>query len=542
FNYNSLASTVWFNKYANEKLEEKMPAQMHKRMAKVFYDVEEKYYKAEVERLNKGNKSKNLDYLKDNLSDYGFRRTPLSEKSIFKLFARFKYVIPQGSVMSQAGTEEIGSLSNCMVTEAPSDSYGGIMKTDQELAQMFKRRCGAGTDISTLRPAGAGTSNVAKTSTGAVSFMHRFSNTTREVAQGSRRGALMLTMDILHPDIMDFITVKNDLTKVTGANISVKVNDTFMKAVENDEEICLRWPIELEVPERYDDMELNELYTVDGGYVKWTNAKVIWDTLIKSTHATAEPGILFWDQIIKHSPEGFSYPAFTALSTNPCGEIPLPAYDSCRLMALNLTAFVVNKHSPEAFFDFDQFYAAVYEAMRLSDDLVDMELDAVQRIIDKIMKDPEQLSVKKVELDMWNKIYATGKAGRRTGLGFTALGDAAAYLGVTYGGEDFQRILKSLMHTKMKAEFDCSIDLAITRGQFKDYDATQEFYRIDDKYYGANSFYTLMVEEFPEQVERMIKHGRRNISVSTVAPTGSLSMLAEVSSGIEPVFNILHVR
>lgn len=383
FNGDELAATTWMNKYAmkNKAGEylEKSPDEMHKRMAKEFGRIEARYY--DNEKSVEG------------LSEYGKNRDYLSEEKIYELFKGFKYTIPQGSVMSSLGnTNTIASLSNCVVVPSVFDSYGGIFHTDQQLAQLFKRRCGVGVDLSKLRPNGAQVSNSAGTTTGAVSFMNRFSNTTREVAQNGRRGALMLTMDIAHPDIEDFITVKQDLTKITGANISIRLSDEFMMAVVNDDEFTLRWPIDSETPK----------------YTKTVQAKSLWDTIIKCAHNTAEPGLIFWDRQHYYSTSSV-YPGFKNDSTNPCSEIAMQGGDSCRLIAINLYNFVKNPFTEEASFDFEKFYKVTYESQRLMDDLVDLELEAVDKIFNKIMHDEEPEEIKQVEIDTWKLLYKTGK-------------------------------------------------------------------------------------------------------------------------------------
>jgi len=529
FNGDALAAVVWYQKYADTKNGEVHPDEMHMRMASAFFEIENKYNISDKAFAKKYKKE-----VEEHLSDYGQIRDELTEEDIFASFYNFEHIIPQGSIMSQLGVDSIGSLSNCFVTASPDDSYGGIFKTDQTLAQVAKRRGGVGVEISTLRPSGSVTSNVAKTSTGAVSFMPRFSNTIREVAQGGRRGALMITMDIAHPDIQEFITVKQDLTKVTGANISVKVSDDFMKAVENNAEYCLRWPIDSRPITRTDE-ELNVLIEKKGKYFKFVNAKDVWDSLIKAAHLSAEPGILFWTRMTLNSPDGF-YKQFSPISTNPCGEIPLPAGDSCRLIALNLTGFIENRFREDTKFNFDKFYDVTYDAMRLSDVLVDLEIEAVDTIINKIKSDPENKDTKQVELAFWMNAKKMGKEGRRTGLGFTGIGDTAALLGYKYGSDEFLDFEEKMMHVKMEAELDASIDMAIVRGPFIGWDPETEFIEVDGNLLGMNHYYQFIIDEFPEQAARMFKFGRRNISISTVAPTGSLSMLAQITSGIEPLF------
>lgn len=508
FNGDELAATTWMKKYAvkdeNGLFEETTPEDMHHRMAREFAKIEDKF----------GNDT-NLD----NLSDYGKVRKALTEEDIFNLFKDFKYVIPQGSVMSALGHPHmIASLSNCVVVPSTYDSYGGIMHTDQQLAQLFKRRCGVGVDISGLRPANAKVSNAAGSTTGAVSFMHRFSDTTREVAQNGRRGALMLTIDIAHPDVEDFVTIKQDLSKVTGANISVRLSDEFMKAVVEDKEYTHRWPIDAPIDE--------------AKVTKTINAKELWDTIITCAHNTAEPGLIFWDRQHWYSTSSV-YPGFENASTNPCSEIAMQGGDSCRLIALNLYSFVDNPFTDKAKFNKKKFYEVTYESQRLMDDLVELELGHIERIINKIKSDPEPDHIKASELATWNLLYETGKIGRRTGLGFTALADCVAALGHAIDSNDALDAVDDIMRTKFAAEFDSSIDMAIQRGAFKNFDTEVE---------KTSEFVQMMEKEFPAIYQRMMDNGRRNISISTVAPTGTLSMLAQTSSGIEPVFMLGYKR
>ncbi len=505
FNGDELAATTWMNKYALKDSQghflEKTPADMHRRMAKMFAKIEQKYPIVKTKAL----------------SDYGQKRESLTEQRIFDLFDRFKYTIPQGSIMFGLGNNQvIASLSNCVVIPAPFDSYGGIMYTDQQLVQLFKRRCGVGTDLSKLRPKDADVSNAARTTTGAVSFMHRFSFTTREVAQNGRRGALMLTMDVAHPDILDFVTVKQDLTKVTGANISVRLSDEFMQAVVQNKPYTLRWPIDAEKPK----------------VIKQIEARELWNTIVKSAHNTAEPGLIYWDRQHKYSTSSL-YPGFENVSTNPCSEIAMQGGDSCRLIAVNLYSFVENPFTPDAYFNQEKFYETVYETQRLMDDLVDLELEAVDRILEKIDNDPEPNHIKQIERETWQLLRDNGKIGRRTGLGFTALADAVAALGIKFDTDAALQAVDNMMRTKLKAEFDSSIDMAIERGKFEIFDPKIE---------KQSEFVQMLEKEFPELYKRMMQHGRRNISISTVAPTGSLSMLAQTSSGIEPVFMLSYKR
>ncbi|RLD77083.1 MAG: ribonucleoside-diphosphate reductase, adenosylcobalamin-dependent, partial [Bacteroidetes bacterium] len=406
FNNDELAATTWINKYAVKNSDgeflENTPDQMHKRMAKEFGRIESKYTPE--------------DSTFEGYSDYGKKRKQLTEDKIYKLFKDFKYVIPQGSVMFGLGNDEIiASLSNCIVIPPVYDSYGGIFHTDQQMAQLFKRRCGVGVDLSELRPRDAKVSNAAGSTTGAVSFMNRFSGTTREVAQNGRRGALMLTMDIAHPDIEEFITIKQDLTKVTGANISIRLSDEFMQAVEKKEKYTLRWPIESKSPK----------------YTKDIDAVKLWETIIKSAHHTAEPGLIFWDRQHHYSTSSL-YPGFKNSSTNPCSEIAMQGGDSCRLIAVNLYSFVDKPFTKEAKFNHKKLYEVVYETQRLMDDLVDLELEAVDKILTKIEADPEPDYIKQNEINTWKLLQETGRKGRRTGLGFTALGDTIAALGIKF--------------------------------------------------------------------------------------------------------------
>jgi len=507
FDGDELAATTWINKYClKDKLGnylEKSPDDMHFRMAKEFGRIESNYLQQEG--------------VSENLSAYGKKREPLTAKKIYNLFKGFKYTIPQGSVMFGLGNDQvIASLSNCIVVPPVLDSYGGVCHSDQQLAQLFKRRCGVGVDLSELRPKDASVSNAAGTTTGAVSFMNRFSNTTREVAQNGRRGALMLTMDVAHPDIEDFITIKQDLTKVTGANISIRLSDEFMNAVIKNTSFTLHWPIGSPEPK----------------YTKEIDAAELWEKITTCAHNTAEPGLIFWDRQHNYSTSSV-YPEFKNSSTNPCSEIAMQGGDSCRLIAINLYSFVEEPFTKKATFNFKKFYEVVYESQRLMDDLVDLELEAANKILAKIELDPEPDYVKRTEKEIWELLKETGKKGRRTGLGFTALADAVAALGIKFDTDKALNVIDEIMRTKLKAEFDSSIDMSITRGQFEVFNRN-----IED----TSEFVQMMAKEFPDTYKRMMEFGRRNISISTVAPTGSLSMLAQVSSGIEPVFLLSYMR
>ncbi len=504
FNGDELAATTWMNKYAMKDSEgnfvEKNPDQMHKRMAKEFARIEGNY------KLKY-----NLNGSAKFLSKYGQEREDLTEEKIYTLFKGFRYIVPQGSVMSSLGNGyKLASLSNCIVVPELHDSYGGVFYTDQQLAQLFKRRCGVGVDISNLRPSGAKVSNAAGTTSGAVSFMNRFSNTTREVAQNGRRGALMLTIDISHPDVEDFVTIKQDLSKVTGANVSIRLSDEFMKAVEEDAEYTHRWPINSKNPK----------------FTKTIKAKDLWETIVKCAHNTAEPGLIFWDRQHHYSTSSV-YPGYENTSTNPCSEIAMQGGDSCRLIALNLFNFVDNPFTEKAKFDMDKFYKVTYEAQRLMDDLVDLEVEAIDKILKKIDSDQEPEHIKGVEKETWELLRTTGKEGRRTGLGFTALADMVAALNMKFDSDESIKFIDTIMKEKCRAEFDSSIDMSLARGSFIGFDKKIE---------NSSEFVQMLKIELPEVYERMMKFGRRNISISTVAPTGTLSMLAQTSSGIEPVF------
>ncbi len=504
FNGDELAATTWMNKYAmkntNGDFVELSPDDMHKRMAKEFGRIEADY------KLKY-----NLNGSAKFLSKYGQEREDLTEEKVYNYFKEFGYIIPQGSVMSSLGNNyKLASLSNCIVVPEMHDSYGGVFYTDQQLAQLFKRRCGVGVDISNLRPSGSRVSNAAGSTSGAVSFMNRFSNTTREVAQNGRRGALMLSMDIAHPDVEDFITIKQDLQKVTGANISIRLSDDFMKAVENNTKYTHKWPIDSDTPK----------------FTKTVNAKELWDVIIKCAHNTAEPGLIFWDRQHWYSTSSV-YPGYENTSTNPCSEIAMQGGDSCRLIALNLYSFVENPFTKHAKFLMEDFYKAAYEGQRLMDDLVDLETEAIGRILKKVENDDEPENIKSVEKETWELLLKTGKEGRRTGLGFTALADMVAALGMAIDSDKAIAKVEKIMKEKCRAEFDSSIDMSLERGSFIGFDAKIE---------KTSEFVQMMEVELPEVYERMMKFGRRNISISTVAPTGTLSMLAQTSSGIEPVF------
>lgn len=508
FDGDELAADVWLEKYALKSIDGKViensPIDMHKRMAKEFFRIDGKY--------------KKLEKKKELLSEYGQERADLSEQSIFEFFNHFKYLIPQGSVMANLGNQKaISSLSNCVVLPRIYDSYGGILYTDQQLAQLFKRRCGVGIDISSLRPETFVVNNSAGSTSGAVSFMDRFSNTTREVAQNGRRGALMITMDIRHPDILLFIRSKQDLTKITGANISVKLSNNFMRAVKNDQPFMLQWPIESENPK----------------VVLEVRAREIWDAITQCAYHTAEPGLIFWDRQHTYSTSSI-YPDFENHSTNPCSEIAMQGGDSCRLMAINFYSLVIDPFTKKAIVDYEKLYEVAYEGLRLMDNLVDLELENIDNILKKIDSDPEPDYIKTIEKDTWELLRKNGKAGRRTGLGFTGLADAIAAMGLKYDSEEALLLIDAMMRIKLTAELDATIDMAIQRGSFAAFDPSVEK--------ESDFISKMMYIEFPEQYERMKEFGRRNISFSTVAPTGTLSLLARTSSGIEPVYQLEYAR
>jgi ribonucleoside-diphosphate reductase alpha chain len=517
FHGDELAATTWMNKYAVKDAKghyyELTPDDMHWRMAREFAKMEIQF---SDRRDSYGEKAK-LNGAAKNLSEYGQQRAFLSEKKIYEYFKRFNYIIPQGSVMGVLGNHTmVASLSNCVVLPEIYDSYGGIFFTDQQLAQLFKRRCGVGIDISSIRPAGAEVLNAAGTTTGAVSFMERFSNTTREVAQHGRRGALMITMDITHPDVEFFITAKQDLAKITGANVSVRLSDEFMNAVAEDGDFTHRWPIEDPNPK----------------YTKTIRARELWETIITCAHKTAEPGLIFWDRQHKYSTSSV-YPGYKNVSTNPCSEIAMQGGDSCRLIALNLFSFVENPFTPQASFNYKKLYEVTYEAQRLSDDLVELELQHIDRILEKVASDPEPDFIKDVEVRTWKLLQDQGRKGRRTGLGFTALGDAVAALGLPFDSAAALKVIDEMQKTKCMAEFDSSVDMSIERGSFEGFNGDIE---------NTSEFVQMMQQEMPAVYNRMMQFGRRNISLSTVAPTGTLSILAQTSSGIEPVYMLSYKR
>lgn len=537
FKGDELAASTWRNKYAAEG--EQTPDDTHKRLAKEFARVESNY-----------NWKSNIDRAFSNLSNYGYVRPQLDEEAIYQLFKDFKYIILGGSVMSGCGTGALVSLSNCFVIGSPKDSYAEIMKTRSQQAQLMKRRGGVGYDLSQLRPRGAKVNNAAKSSTGAASFMDVCSDITNEVAQNGRRGALMLSMSINHPDIEEFITKKQDLAKVTGANISVKVTDEFMQAVIENKDYTLRFPVDesdlsyketdefgntvcIQYNELFDGKrEYNKLYSIGKGrFIKLIKARELWNTLMHCAWNTAEPGIMFESQMHNYSPDGV-YENFRMVGTNPCGEIPMGPFDSCRLIHINLASYIVNPFTKNAYIDEELLYMHSYEAMRLADDLVDLEIEAVDRIINTVKNDTDD-----TEFKLWSKIKETAIRGRRAGLGFTGLADAIAMLGLKYDSDEGISQVEQLMKVMFKGQLDSNIDMAIERGPFPVWNVRQEFHAgWDDGGSGQNDWFTILCKDYNSEARRMFQYGRRNISWSTVAPTGTVSIMAGTSSGIEPIF------
>ena len=499
FSGDELAANVVVTKYllsnASGDLIESSPEEMHHRIASELGRIEKKY------------------------------PNPMSENEIYELLKDFKYVVPQGSPMSGIGNNlRVQSLSNCFVIPAPEDSYGGILKTDQELVQIAKRRGGVGFDLSTIRPKGLNTANAARTTDGIEVFMDRFSNSCREVAQGGRRGALMLTISVHHPQILDFIKIKRDLTRVTGANISVRVSDEFMQAVKGDEEFNLEWP----TPCARAPGEKPKISQV-------ANAKEIWNSLIEGAHAAAEPGILFWDTAKSMTPSDiYENEGFGSVSTNPCGEIILSPYDSCRLMLVNLTAFVKNAFAHEkSSFDFAKMKDVCVKAQRLMDDMIDLEVEQIDKILAKIKDDPESLDVKSRERLLWENVKTVAVNGRRTGLGITGLGDTLAMVGVKYGSAESVSLVEDIYKTLALGAYESSCVLAAERGAFEVYDFKKE---------DGHPFIERIYEAAPELREMARKTGRRNIALTTTAPAGSVSVLTQTTSGIEPAFMLHYTR
>ena len=495
FNGDDLAAMVWVNKYALKdsqgNIYEKTPDDMHNRIAEEISRIEKKY------------------------------PNPMSKKEVYDLIKNFRYIVPQGSPMAGIGNPfQIASLSNCFVigTEGKSDSYGAIMKIDQEQVQLMKRRGGVGHDLSHIRPKGSPVKNSALTSTGLVPFMERYSNSTREVAQDGRRGALMLSASINHPDAEDFIDAKTEQGKVTGANISVRIDDGFMQAVESEGTYVQKFPIFSENPKVSKSIE----------------ARPLWDKIVNNAWQSAEPGILFWDTISRESiPDCYADFGYQTVSTNPCGEIPLCPYDSCRLLAINLFSYVEQPFTKEATFNFELFKKHVAFAQRIMDDIIDLELEKIDAILDKINNDPELEETKAVELSLWNKIRLKAHEGRRTGIGITAEGDMLAGLGLRYGSEIANEFSVEVHKTIALEAYRASVETAKERGAFGIYDAELE---------KDNPFIQRLRKADEKLYYEMLEHGRRNIALLTIAPTGTTSLMTQTTSGIEPVFLPVYKR
>ncbi len=495
FKGDDLAARVWVNKYALKdsfgNIFELTPNDMHKRLAKEIARIEKRY------------------------------PNPLTEDEIFNVLKEFKYIVPQGGPMSGIGNNyQIGSLSNCFVVgnDGNSDSYGGIMKIDQEQVQLMKRRGGVGHDLSHIRPKGSPVKNSALTSTGIVPFMERYSNSTREVAQDGRRGALMLSVSVKHPDSGSFIDAKMEQGKVTGANISVKLQDDFMQALESGTPYTQQYPVNSDKPV----------------YQKEIDASKLWTKIVKNAWQSAEPGILFWDTIIKESvPDCYADLGYRTVSTNPCGEIPLCPYDSCRLLAINLYSYVDNPFTTQAKFNFGLFKEHVHYAQRIMDDIIDLELEKIDAILDKVNSDPEDENIKYTEKNLWENIKRKAKEGRRTGVGITAEGDMLAALGLQYGSDNATDFAEEVHKTITLEAYRSSVYLAKDRGAFSIYDSKRE---------ENNPLINRIKNEDAGLYEKMTEYGRRNIALLTIAPTGTTSLMTQTSSGIEPVFMPVYKR
>ena len=495
FKGDELAARVWVNKYAVKdsfgNIYEKSPEDMHWRIANEVARIEDKYPQA------------------------------LSAQELFDVFDHFKYIVPQGSPMTGIGNNyQVASLSNCFVIglDGPADSYGAIIRIDEEQVQLMKRRGGVGHDLSHIRPKGSPVKNSALTSTGLVPFMERYSNSTREVAQDGRRGALMLSVSIKHPDSEAFIDAKMTEGKVTGANVSVKLDDEFMKAAVENRPYMQQFPIDSKEPT----------------YKKEINASALWKKIVHNAWKSAEPGVLFWDTILRESvPDCYADLGFRTVSTNPCGEIPLCPYDSCRLLAINLYSYVVNPFTPEAYFDFEKFKKHASMTQRIMDDIIDLELEKIKKIIEKVDSDPETDEVKGPERHLWEKIYKKSSMGRRTGVGITAEGDMIAAMGLRYDTEEATEFAEKVHKTLALETYRSSVNLAKERGAFEIYDAVRE---------ENNPFINRIKDADPELYAEMRQYGRRNIACLTIAPTGTTSLMTQTTSGIEPVFMPVYKR
>ncbi len=495
FGGDELAARVWVNKYAMKdsfgKIYEKSPEQMHWRIANEIARIEKKY------------------------------KNPMTAQEIFDLLDHFKYIVPAGSPMTGIGNNyQIASLSNCFVIglDGDADSYGGVMRIDEEQVQLMKRRGGVGHDMSHIRPKGSPVHNSALTSTGLVPFMERYSNSTREVAQDGRRGALMLSVSIKHPDSEAFIDAKMTEGKVTGANVSVKIDDAFMEAAVNDQTYIQQFPIDSENPE----------------WKKEISAKELWEKIVHNAWKSAEPGVLFWDTILRESiPDCYADLGFRTVSTNPCGEIPLCPYDSCRLLSINLYSYVEKPFTKEAYFNYDLFKKHVAMAQRLMDDIVDLELEKIEQILEKVDSDPQSMEVKGAERHLWEKIQKKSGMGRRTGVGITAEGDMIAAMGLRYGTQEATDFSVEVHKTLALNAYRSSVEMAKERGAFEIFDAQRE----------ENNPFILRLKAADAQLyQDMVKYGRRNIACLTIAPTGTTSLMTQTTSGIEPVFLPVYKR
>lgn len=495
FGGDELAARVWANKYALKdsfgNIFEQTPADMHWRIAREVARIENHY------------------------------PNPLTEQQVFELLDHFRYIVPAGSPMTGIGNDhQVASLSNCFVIglDGDADSYGAVMLMDEEQVQLMKRRGGVGHDLSQLRPKGTPVNNSALTSTGVVPFMERFSNSTREVAQDGRRGALMLSISVKHPDSEAFIDAKMQEGKITGANVSVKLDDEFMQCAIEGKEYTQKFPIDSDAP----------IVT------KKADAKKLWEKIVHNAWKSAEPGVLFWDTILRESiPDCYADLGFRTVSTNPCGEIPLCPYDSCRLLSVNLYSYVVNPFTPEAYFDFDLFKKHVALAQRIMDDIVDMEMEKIDKIIEKVKSDPQADVVKETELHLWQKIKRKSAMGRRTGVGITAEGDMLAAMNLRYGTQEATDFSVEVHKTLALAAYRSSVVMAKERGAFEVYDSERE---------KNNPFINRIREAEPELYADMLKYGRRNIACLTIAPTGTTSLMTQTTSGIEPVFMPVYKR
>ena len=495
FGGDELAARVWANKYALKdsygNIFEQTPTDMHWRIAREVARIENHY------------------------------PNPLTEQQVFELLDHFRYIVPAGSPMTGIGNDhQVASLSNCFVIglDGDADSYGAVMLMDEEQVQLMKRRGGVGHDLSQLRPKGTPVNNSALTSTGVVPFMERFSNSTREVAQDGRRGALMLSISVKHPDSEAFIDAKMQEGKITGANVSVKLDDEFMQCAIDGKEYTQKFPIDSDAP----------IVT------KKADAKKLWEKIVHNAWKSAEPGVLFWDTILRESiPDCYADLGFRTVSTNPCGEIPLCPYDSCRLLSVNLYSYVVNPFTPEAYFDFDLFKKHVALAQRIMDDIVDMEMEKIDKIIEKVKSDPQADVVKETELHLWQKIKRKSAMGRRTGVGITAEGDMLAAMNLRYGTQEATDFSVEVHKTLALAAYRSSVVMAKERGAFEVYDSERE---------KNNPFINRIREADPELYADMLKYGRRNIACLTIAPTGTTSLMTQTTSGIEPVFMPVYKR